>query len=111
VVAEVNCLSSWHIFYVSHRFLFVSCGVDSECSDIQLLKVHRLYGVDNDGNEGVCTHLEQLLCVHVDPGEPAPETRVGMVPPDDVVCVYFAHPLRVGCNESVGLVIGSHSCL
>lgn len=65
VVAEVHCLSPWHILHISKTFFFVSIGMNAKCSHIHFLQVAGLNRVHYDSQEGVCASLEKLLRVDV----------------------------------------------
>lgn len=76
-VTQIGCCLAG--FVTHHECLWVD-KAESIDDDFAL---NRLYGVDYDGDGAGCELLERLLRVYVDAGEPASETRMGMVPAYD----------------------------
>ena len=85
VKAEVLELLGGHRRYTSDllrlfQLLRVIVCVGTENPDLYLASRHGLLGVYNDSERRVLNHLLLLLCLHVNTRQPAPVTRVRMVP-------------------------------
>lgn len=68
----------------------------SKGGHVDFLQIGGLDGVDNDGEERVCTSLEKLLGVDIDSWQPAAKAGMWVIPSDEVVCADAAGPLGVG---------------
>ena len=76
-MTQVGSALSW--FLTKHQGLRID---KSECVDDDLA-LHRLYGVDDDGNGSRRKLFEALLGVDINRRQPASESRVRVVPSDD----------------------------